>query len=79
MHDVVSAQARPPSTIGSLLSLVWRQTDRLLRMRVFSTMLLTLAMASLNATAPLLYKNLVDWFAKADGLRRASVGGLWGI
>jgi ATP-binding cassette, subfamily B, heavy metal transporter len=69
MHDFVSAQALPPSTIGSLLSLVWRQTDRLLRVCVFSTMLLTLAMASLNATAPLLYKNLVDWFAKADAAR----------
>jgi ABC-type transport system involved in Fe-S cluster assembly fused permease/ATPase subunit len=68
MNNIVPAQTLP-STIGSLLSLIWRQTDRLLRMRVFGTLLLTLAVASLNATSPLLYKKLVDWFAKGEAAR----------
>jgi ATP-binding cassette subfamily B protein len=57
------APALPQHAIRSLLSLVWKQTDRSLRLQVFGTIVLTLGMVILNAAAPVIYKNLVNWFA----------------
>ena len=59
------APAPAPHAVLSLLSLVWKQTDRSLRMQVFGTVVLTLGMVTLNATAPVIYRNLVNWFASA--------------
>jgi ATP-binding cassette subfamily B protein len=62
MSNSSSLQIRQRGAIRSLLSLIWKLTDAPLRLRVFCSMLVTLAMASLNSTAPLYYKRIVDSF-----------------
>jgi ATP-binding cassette, subfamily B, heavy metal transporter len=49
--------------IGQLLLMVWGQADRQLRLRVLATVVLTIMMALLNSTAPLIFKSIVDRFA----------------
>jgi len=69
MSNTPSNQARQCGPMRSLLFLIWKLTDLPLRLRVFAAMLVTLAMASLNSTAPLFYKRLIDWFTIGGGTK----------
>ena len=60
MHERQPANAH---SIIALLSLVWAQTDSGLRMRVVGTVLLALALTTLNSISPIIYKSIVDHFA----------------
>jgi ATP-binding cassette, subfamily B, heavy metal transporter len=68
MNETSFAHAPQHGAIRSLLSLIWRLTDTPLRLRVVCVILLNLGMASLNSTAPLFFKDIVDWFTVRRGV-----------
>jgi ATP-binding cassette, subfamily B, heavy metal transporter len=56
-----------PRVLGELLLLIWRLTDRGLRLRLAAAAALILVTAALNVLAPVIYKRLVDDFAGTVG------------
>jgi ATP-binding cassette, subfamily B, heavy metal transporter len=69
-------RGRDLHALRALLPLIWAQAETGLRLRLLAAVLLTLATASLNAFAPVLFKEVVDRFAAAEKMSAATLPAL---